>query len=176
MQNGSTNLLERMMIQKIDKRKERMKMNKLGLIHGESKTKLYDIWADMLQRCNNPKNKSYKNYGGRGILVCNKWKISFLNFKADLGDRPSSKYSLERIDNNGDYCPENCKWATKHEQASNQRQSNKVVGVSFNKASRKWRAYLWIANKRVLDMKFEIYEDAVKARKEAEIKYLGVNL
>lgn len=81
----------------------------------------YCIWTKLKSRCLNPKDKSYKHYGGRGIKICDRWLNSFENFINDLGWRPSKKYSLERIDYNKDYCPENCKWILKSEQSKNSR-------------------------------------------------------
>ena len=75
----------------------------------------------MIHRCYNPKSSSWDNYGNRGIKVCERWINSYYNFYNDRGKRPSAKYSIHRINNDGDYCPENCKWATKKEQSSNRR-------------------------------------------------------
>ena len=94
--------------------------------HGMKDTPEYRSWNMMLQRCGNPNNPAYKHYGGRGIKVCDRWK-SFVNFYADMGDRPYPKdqYSIDRIDNNGDYEPGNCRWATYKQQAQTQRRPTK---------------------------------------------------
>ena len=92
--------------------------------HGMSKTKIFNIWCGMLKRCNNDKNKQYKNYGGRGIKVCDRW-LKFENFYKDMGNKKDN-LSIERIDNNGNYEPSNCKWATVKEQSINKR-TNKYL-------------------------------------------------
>jgi len=96
------------------------KVSKLNLTHGLSSIPEYVIWAGMWQRVTNPNNISYPNYGQRGVKICDRWK-DFNNFLADMGTRPQGKYSIERVDNDGNYEPTNCKWADYFEQAKNKR-------------------------------------------------------
>jgi hypothetical protein len=90
--------------------------------HGMSYERAYVNWQNMIQRCENPKIRSFHNYGGRGITVCERWKV-FENFYADMGDRPSPAYSIDRLDNDKGYSPDNCRWATAREQMLNTRRS-----------------------------------------------------
>jgi len=85
-----------------------------------SKTKVYASWAHMKRRCENPADQAYSRYGGRGITVCSEW-ATFTQFYADMGDAPTKKHTLDRLDNNLGYSKQNCKWSTPKEQCRNQR-------------------------------------------------------
>ena len=95
-----------------------------------NRTPEYNSWSDMRSRCRDSFNASYKHYGGRGIKVCDRWNANdgsgYLNFLADMGRKPSPRHSLDRIDPDGDYCPENCRWATMKEQNMNKKNTTVV--------------------------------------------------
>lgn len=115
--------------------------------------KVYVSWLGMKQRCYNPKNRDYKHYGARGITVCSEWRESFSAYRKYIGEPPTKKHSIDRIDNNGNYEPGNVRWATQKEQVSNRRAAqswsrSKIYannksgyrGVNFHKAKSKWQA------------------------------------
>ena len=94
--------------------------------HGLSNTKEYKTWTNIKQRCYNPNFIGYKYYGGKGIKVCDRWLNSFENFLADIGLAPTVEHSIDRIDGNGDYKPDNVKWSTVKEQLQNRSNSKEV--------------------------------------------------
>ena len=109
--------------------------------HGMYRTPEYESWHSMIQRCHTPTCTAYPLYGGRGIRVCKRWRDSFKNFYADMGPRPFST-SLDRIDNNGNYCPGNCRWATHKEQCNNTRRNRKITHDGQTLSITQWEVQL----------------------------------
>lgn len=105
-------------------------------MHGSYGTKEYNIWRSMKDRCTNPNNKAYKDYGGRGIMICERWS-KFENFIADMGNVPK-RYYIDRIDNNGNYEPKNCKWITSKESGNNRRTTLKVFFNGRSQSLKQW--------------------------------------
>lgn len=137
---------------------------------------IYWIWADMLQRCRNPNHHAFKNYGARGIFVDKRW-YEFNNFMLDMGNRPLN-HSLDRIDNNNGYFPNNCRWANSQTQNINKRiyLPNKfnISGIEFrdSKFGLKYRARLRFNGKIVADKTTNDFFEACCFRKSAESKFL----
>lgn len=135
---------------------------------------LKGLYDGMKSRCNNKSSISYYNYGARGIKVCDRWsgEGGFRNFLEDMGDRPSPGHSIDRIDTDGDYEPNNVQWSTRHYQNTHKRTNNKCPGVHYDKWGHNWRSQMKIKGIFVLNKRYELYEDAVKARKQAELTFL----
>lgn len=110
--------------------------------HGKSYDSIYRIWLNMITRTSNKKDVSYEHYGGRGIEVCERWH-DFNNFYADMGDKPNGK-TLDRIDVNGDYCKENCRWATSEQQCNNKTNNHFLTYKGETKTVSQWSRYAGI--------------------------------
>lgn len=144
--------------------------------HGMYKTNTYSSWTHMKGRCDNKKFHQFSDYGGRGITYDERWKI-FENFYTDMGDCPNG-YTLDRIDVNGDYNKENCKWSSRQEQSYRQRLSKRNKsgrsGV-YQTKSNKWSAEIRYNRNKIHLGTFDTYELACNARSNAELKYFGFN-
>jgi hypothetical protein len=119
-----------------------------SLIHGKSKTRIYHIWRDMRERCTNPKRKQYKYYGARGIKVCEEWDGSnkFINFyRWSLENGYKEDLTIDRIDNNGNYCPENCRWVDMKTQLNNKRDNRFIYYNGQIKTLAQWSEELNIS-------------------------------
>lgn len=122
---------------------------KVGAItHGKSRTPTHNSWVAMKARCGDAKNKQYRFYGGRGIVVCDRWRDSFENFLADMGERPAGT-TLDRINSDGNYEPGNCRWATIEEQQNNRRGSIRATLCGVTRTVTQWCNALGINRDRV---------------------------
>lgn len=121
--------------------------------HGKCKTPEYVIWAGMKQRCRNPLAGSYRNYGGRGIAVCERWsgRRGFESFLADMGPRPSPQHTIERINNELDYSPENCAWALPEQQANNKRTCRYLTHDGCMMTIAQWARHVGLEYKTLFD-------------------------
>ncbi len=139
--------------------------------HKMAYSREYSSWHAMLQRCNNKKDAAYKNYGGRGITVCKEW-LSFIGFIEDMGIKASADLTLERVDNEKGYSPDNCIWADWFTQAQNRRigSNNKTgrAGVSINSRKKTYTATITRNKKTVFLGNFSKLDDAIAARVKAE--------
>lgn len=106
--------------------------------HGFSDTPTYTAWLGMIDRCERPANKAWPDYGGRGIKVCARWRNGFPAFLEDMGKKPSKQYSIDRKDNDGNYEPGNCRWATSKEQNNNKRSNRLICARGETKTLTEW--------------------------------------
>ena len=125
-------------------------------IHGETHTRLYNIWANMKARCRNERNPEYKRYGERNIKICEDW-LTYSNFRQwAISNGYNEKLSIDRIDNNGDYCPENCRWTTPKEQANNTRKTRFITIGDKTHSVSEWSRILGI-KQSTLNMRLNKY-------------------
>lgn len=116
---------------------------------GRSKHPLYYIWAAMHQRCLDPNHSAFKYYGGRGIKVCVRW-LDFWSFVQDVGSRPSKSHSIERVNPDGNYTPENCRWATAGEQSVNKRNTRWIEIGGRKMLASEWAKELGLSTPTIL--------------------------
>ena len=133
---------------------------------------LYATWSTIKQRIYNPNCKEYPLYGGRGIEMAEEWVNDFWMFVYHMGQKPTPKHSIERIDNDWHYCPENCKWATQTEQCNNTRSVRRALGYSYRKKLNKYVAMISVNNKHIYLGCYDTAEEArsayLKARHNKE--------
>lgn len=130
-----------------------------------TKSPEYITWSAMRNRCKNPRNERYFRYGGRGISVCDRWG-DFAVFLADMGPRPSLDHTIDRIDNDGNYEPCNCRWMTRREQNSNQRHTRRLTAFGRTQSMSAWAREIGITRESLRDRiaKGMPIEDAISQR------------
>lgn len=120
----------------------------------------HKAWRALIDRCTNTKNKRYFRYGGRGIKVCDRWLMSFKLFLEDMGEKPSKEYSIDRIDNDGNYTPDNCKWSTRHQQDRNKYTNIWFTYYGHKKCLTDWSILLGITRetlrKRIILLNWDV--------------------
>ena len=126
-------------------------MSKNMKTHGMSGLKIHRVWRAIIQRCTNPNDSNYHRYGGRGITVCPEWWYDFAQFFKDMGPQPSPKHTVDRIDSNGNYCKDNCRWATQEEQQNNRRDNVLITYGGETKTTSQWAKQFNIERRIVAD-------------------------
>lgn len=121
----------------------------MNTTHGKSKTTEFNVWVGMNQRCHNPNNERYDQWGGRGITVCERWRNSFSNFYKDMGIRPKG-LTLDRRDNNKGYSKDNCKWSTQKEQSNNRRSNVNITYNGETRTLKQWTEYLGLSYDKIV--------------------------
>lgn len=129
------------------------------MTHRLSKSPTYKSWLKMRERCNDPSNNRYKSHGARGISVCDRWQ-QFENFYADMGERPKG-YSIDRINNDGNYEPTNCKWSSSRDQANNRRSNRHFTINDETRTFAQWCAYLNL-NPSTVGSRFYVYNWSIE--------------
>lgn len=141
--------------------------------NGNTNHPLYSTWLGMIARCKYPSTISYANYGGRGVKVCARWQgeDGLFNFTLDMGPKPTPFHTLDRVDNDGDYEPGNCRWATRLEQSQNQRprgdnsrNTSGIRGVHFDIYKQRWRGSVMRSGKRKYTSYYKTKDEAALAR------------
>lgn len=122
---------------------------KHGMARRTARAPEYNVWRGMICRCHYPKNYRFSQYGGRGIYVCEAWRKSFIAFFVDMGKRPSAKHSIDRIDNDGPYSPENCRWATAAEQSRNTQRNRLLTLDGVTQTITDWANSLGVDRKTI---------------------------
>lgn len=142
-------------------------------IHGKKNSPEHTSWRKMKERCYNTKQDNYSYYGGRGIKVCDRWLDNFSNFYYDMGDKPTPKHQLDRIDSDGDYKPSNCRWVTKSENMINRNIKTGTSGHSNirKRSSGKFRVVISRNGIRYMSLSYNNIEDAIKIRDIALNEY-----
>lgn len=113
--------------------------------HNFAGTSIYMVWAGMIHRCESPTSKDYPRYGGRGITVCKRWREDFMAFYEDIGYSRPEGCTLDRVDNNGPYSPDNCRWSTPKQQGNNRRTNRNIEFSGETKTLAEWAAVIGIA-------------------------------
>lgn len=142
--------------------------------HGKSATPEYHAWHDFMRRCYNKNHVGYKDYGGRGITVCERWK-KFENFLEDIGPRPSSLHSIDRVNVDGNYEPGNCRWATAKQQMRNQRIRNPLGKGVSHRSKNSYQAKIKVDGKTIVLGSFSNPLEAARAYDRGAVKYFGAD-